>query len=73
MALVVSRRPLNAKANFCALVSPCGICEQIGNVTGVSPSSSVFTLSVSFHRDSPFSYITWGVNNRPVGYSSSET
>jgi hypothetical protein len=41
MAQVVSRRPLNAKAHVCARVSPCGICEQIGNVTGVSPSSSV--------------------------------
>jgi hypothetical protein len=25
-----------------------------------------FSLSISFHRGSPYSYITWGMNNRPV-------
>jgi hypothetical protein len=25
-----------------------------------------FPLSVSLHRDSPYSYITWRMNNRPV-------
>jgi hypothetical protein len=34
-------------------------------------SSSVF-LSVSFHCGSPYSYIIWGMNNRPIGGSSSE-
>jgi hypothetical protein len=28
---------------------------------------------VSFHHDSPYSYITWGMNNRPVGGHSSKT
>jgi hypothetical protein len=31
-----------------------------------------FSLSVSFHRGSPYSYTTWG-NNRPIGSRSSET
>jgi hypothetical protein len=31
-----------------------------------------FTLSVSFHRGSPYSYIVWGMNNRPVCGRSSE-
>jgi hypothetical protein len=32
-----------------------------------------FPLLISFHHDSPCSYITWGMNNRPVGGSISET
>jgi hypothetical protein len=32
-----------------------------------------FTLSVSFHRGSPYSYIIRGMNNRPFGGRSSET
>jgi hypothetical protein len=32
-----------------------------------------FPLSVSFHRGSPHSYITWETNNRLVGGRSSET
>jgi hypothetical protein len=32
----------------------------------------LFSLSVSFHRGSPYSYITWAMNNRPVGGRSSE-
>jgi hypothetical protein len=26
-----------------------------------------FPLSISFHRGSPYSYISWGMNNRPDG------
>jgi hypothetical protein len=29
-----------------------------------------FPLSISFHHSSPFSYMIWGMNNRPVGRSS---
>jgi hypothetical protein len=29
-------------------------------------------LAVSFHRDCPYSYITRGMKNRPVGGHSSE-
>jgi hypothetical protein len=32
-----------------------------------------FSLSISFHRGPPYSYITLRMNNRPVGGSSSET
>jgi hypothetical protein len=32
-----------------------------------------FPLSISFHRGSPCSYVTWGMNNRLVSGSSSET
>jgi hypothetical protein len=32
-----------------------------------------YPLSVSFHRRSPYSYIIWEMNNRPVGCHSSET
>jgi hypothetical protein len=32
-----------------------------------------FLLSVSFRHGSPYSYITWGLNNRSVGGRSSET
>jgi hypothetical protein len=34
---------------------------------------SGFSLSISLDRGSPYSYITCGVNNRPVGGCSSET
>jgi hypothetical protein len=32
-----------------------------------------FLLSTSFHRGSAYSYITWEMNNRPLGGSSSDT
>jgi hypothetical protein len=32
-----------------------------------------FAVSLSFHHDSPCSYIAWETNNRPVGGRSSET
>jgi hypothetical protein len=49
MAQVVSRRPLTVEAR----VNPYGICGGEGDSrTGFSPSSSVFLLSVSFHRRS---------------------
>jgi hypothetical protein len=45
---------------------PCGICDgQTDTGTGFSPSS--------FHRGSPCSYITWGMDDRLVGGRSSET
>jgi hypothetical protein len=57
MAQAVSRRPLTAESRVCARVNPCEIYGgQSGTETGFSPSSSVFTLSVSFHRRSPHSY-----------------
>jgi hypothetical protein len=34
---------------------------------------SSFPSSVSLHRGSPFTYITWEMNNSPIGGRSSET
>jgi hypothetical protein len=31
-----------------------------------------FPVSLLFHLDFPYSYIIWGMNNRPVGGRSSE-
>jgi hypothetical protein len=32
-----------------------------------------FSLSISFHRGTPYSYIIWGMNDVPVGGRSAET
>jgi hypothetical protein len=32
-----------------------------------------FPLPISFHREPPYSYIIWGMNNMPIGGCSSET
>jgi hypothetical protein len=66
LAREVSSRPLTAEAHVRALVSTCGICGgQSGTETGLSPSSSVFTviiiplwLSILMHHV--------GMNNRLV-------
>jgi hypothetical protein len=72
MAQAVSRRSLIAKARVCARVGPCQICgERSGTGTDVSPSSLV-PLSISFHHDTPYLYITWGINSRPFGCRSLE-
>jgi hypothetical protein len=31
------------------------------------------SLSISFHHAFPYTYITWPMNNRPIGGRSSET
>jgi hypothetical protein len=71
MAQEVSRRPLTAEARVHARVSSCGICGgQSGIGTGFL---RVLRFSqLSFFRGSPYSYIFWGVNNRPVGGRCSE-
>jgi hypothetical protein len=60
MAQAVSRRHLTAEARIRAPISPYGICGgQSGTGTG-------FTLSMSFHRRSPYSYINWGWTIGPL-------
>ena len=50
-AQAVSRRPLTAEARARSRVGPCGFCGgQSGAGTGFSPSTSIFPLSISFHR-----------------------
>jgi hypothetical protein len=57
----------------CFRVSPCGICGgQIGNATGFL--SEFFSFPCQYNSTGPpYSYIIWGMNNRPVGGRSSET
>jgi hypothetical protein len=56
MAQAAIRRPLAAEARVRSQVSPRGTCgAQGGNGAALFPSTSVFPLSVSFHRCS----ITW--------------
>jgi hypothetical protein len=43
-----------------------GLAESSGG--GIS-----FAILISFHHGSPCSYITWGINNRPVCGRSSQT
>jgi hypothetical protein len=73
MTQAVSHRSLTSEARVRAPVSPGGIL-----VDKVAPGQVFvrvlrFTLLVSFHRGGPYSYITWGVNDRPAGGRSSET
>jgi hypothetical protein len=58
MAQVVSRRPLTAEARVLSRASPCGICVgRSCTGAGFSPSSSVSSVNISFHRRSPNSYL----------------
>jgi hypothetical protein len=74
MARAVIRRSLTAEAR----VSPCGICGGQSGGQVCSPSTSVFPLSISFHR----CYITrkkekkktifiTGLHNKPQGCGAS--
>jgi hypothetical protein len=68
----LSRRPLTAEAGVRARFCPCGSRDRVA-LTQVFLQVLWFPLSVSFHHDSPYSYIIWGMNNRPVGGRRSET
>jgi hypothetical protein len=71
MTQAVSHRPLNAEALI--RVISCGICGgQSGTGTGFSESFGS-SLTISFHLGSPYAYISFGMNNRPVSSRSSET
>jgi hypothetical protein len=67
-------RPLaTADAQVLAWVNPCGTC------CGRSGTGRDFSLSYLVFRcqnhstGGPYSYIIWGMNNRPIGGHSSET
>jgi hypothetical protein len=68
VAQVFSRRSLTAESRVQARVNPYGICGG-----QVSLRVLQFSLSVSFHRGSPYSYVIWGMNSKPDGNRSSET
>jgi hypothetical protein len=74
MVQAVSRRPLTVEVRVRARDSPYEICGgQVGTGTGFSPRSLSFSCSyhstVALHTRS---YITWWMNNKPVGGHSSE-
>jgi hypothetical protein len=73
MAQTVSLQSLTMEAQVRARVCQCGICGEKVALGQVFLRVLQFSLSIIFHRGSPHSYITWGVNNRPVSGRSSET
>jgi hypothetical protein len=66
MAQAASRLPTIAETRFRACLSPRRICGgQSCNGTGLSSSFSGF--SCQYHSTlAPYSYVTWGKNNRPL-------
>jgi hypothetical protein len=65
MARAVSRRLLNA-VWVRSQVRPYEICDRKVALGKVCIRVLRFSLSISFHRGSPYSHIVWGINNRPV-------
>jgi hypothetical protein len=72
MDQAVGRRTPNAEVCFRYQISVCGIVVDCDTVTGFSTSSSVFPCHYYLNA-TLYSCIIWGMNNRPVGDSSSET
>jgi hypothetical protein len=73
IAQVVSGRSLTTEAQVHTHVSLHGIfCGQSGTRTGFSSTSLMFSCQYHSTRP-PYSYTTWGMNNRPVGGCNSET
>jgi hypothetical protein len=69
MGHAVSRLPLTTEAQFAPASLHVGFVVDkvaLGQLLGCP-------LSISFHHGTPFSYIIWGMNSRPVGGCSSET
>jgi hypothetical protein len=74
MSQAVSRQPVTAEAQVFARISPCDICGgQSDPGTGFLYDFFGFSPSLLVHRASPYSYITCGMKNMPVGGRSSET
>jgi hypothetical protein len=73
MAQGVSRRSLTTEAQVRARLVNLGFV--VGKVVLEQSFIRVlrFPLSISFHRGCPYSYILWGMNNRPASSRSSET
>jgi hypothetical protein len=65
MAQAVSRRPLNT-VHVGFEVDSVAVGQVFSKFFGL-------TLPLSFHHGSPYSYITWGMNNSTVGGCSSQT
>jgi hypothetical protein len=61
MAQVVSCWPLTGETG----VSACGFVVDKVALGQVFLHVLQFPMSISFHHGSPYSYITWGINNRP--------
>jgi hypothetical protein len=73
MVQAISCLSLIAEARVPTQVHLNAICiGQSGTVTGFSPNYLV-SLSISFHRGSPYCYIIYGMNSRPIGGRGSET
>jgi hypothetical protein len=69
----LSQRPLTAESRVRAQVNPCGMWRIKWHWERFFSEFFDFQLSISFHRRSPYSYISWGMNNTSVGGNSSET
>jgi hypothetical protein len=73
MIQAVSRRPVSADALIPVRSVHVGSVVDKVALGQVFLRVLLFPLSVSFHRGCPYSYITWGMNNRDVSGRSSET
>jgi hypothetical protein len=74
MNQAASRRPPTPETRVCDRVCPCGISgKKNWHWERIFSKFFGFTLSLSFHRSRPYSYVTWGMNNRPQGDGSLQT
>jgi hypothetical protein len=73
MADAVSHWPLTAEARVRAPFRPMGFVVDKVAMRQVFLRVSRFSPSILFHNGSPFSYVIWHMNNRPVRSRSSET
>jgi hypothetical protein len=75
IAQAVSRRPLTAEDRVCVRVSSCEKCggEKCQWYRVFARVLRFFFPSISFRRGSPYSYIIWRMNHRPVGRCTKES